>query len=788
MLNIRCRASREPAWDCPADMPQALWRLLDARGVNSPEDASRFLAPSVSHLIDPMALHDMGRAAGRILRARDAGETVCVWGDYDVDGVSAAAILSGVLEGMGVDVFCYIPSRHNEGYGLNEAGIDDVAQRAGLLVTVDCGVSAVELVAYAQAKGLDVVVTDHHRPGDDLPPCLVVNPLLGDYPNGALCGAGVAFKLALALDEALAMPYIDLAALATVADVVPLTGENRAIVALGLLAMNGQPRPGIGALMEAASIERGSLSAGKIAFQLAPRLNAGGRVGSAVRSLHLLQAKTYEEAGPMAVELDHENTARRALEQVILKDAARQLGCCDLAAARVIVLHGDGWNSGVIGLAASRLVEQYTLPTVLLAGEGETLTGSCRSIPGVDIFECLKAVSEYLVRFGGHKQAAGLTIERKNLLAFGRELARVIEDSTDPDAFIPYAEYDLKLELEDLSLELARLLDKLQPTGFGNPAPVFLSMAEVDEARAIGRDGAHLSLMAVGGDARLRGVWFGAGARAASLPGPARPILYVPRVNAFMNRVSLELEVKGMGMGALTDALKTDEAGEARLLHAFLTQRFYNKIPARADAPAVGLKQVSDWLLESPRGTLIVASDVSSAREALGDFEARGLDGRLDVYEGEFPGDRRAFNALAVLPLGEVPQGYRRVVALGAPAYWLAPGLTKGVYELDSPPAGYLAQLPDVDELRQVYIAVRELLRRPYAARSPEVVSRELADGAGVSAIAAHAALYALHDMRLIEVSWERPLALSEARKADPAGSEVFSLISALRTWGGARA
>ncbi|MEA4898794.1 MAG: single-stranded-DNA-specific exonuclease RecJ [Christensenellaceae bacterium] len=792
MLNIRCRAQGEPRWARPYDMSEPLWRLLAARGVQSEAEARAFLHPSEDDLLDPMGLSGMAEAVRRIWRAKEAGETVCVWGDYDVDGVSAAALLSGVFRALGIDVFCHIPSRHGEGYGLNEAGIREVAGRAQLLITVDCGVNAHALVALARDLKLDVVVTDHHRPGEQPPDCPVVNPLLGGYANRALCGAGVAFKLASALDADLARGFIDLAALATVADVVSLTGENRAIAALGIKAMNDHPRPGIAQLMAVSGIAPGTLGAGKLAFQLGPRLNAGGRVGSARRALDLLAAPTPEAAHPLAEELDRENSVRRALERTILSDAEEQLKTYDLARSRVIVLSGDDWNPGVIGLAASRLVERYHLPTVLLAGAGEVLTGSCRSIPDVDIFCCLQALERLLARYGGHRQAAGLTIERGRIEAFRAELGRVIAESTDPGAFVPSAEYDLELPLEELSLELVDQLELLEPTGCGNPAPVFLTHAAPVEARAVGRDGAHLQLTLAQGGERIKGIWFGAGALRGELSALARPVLYVPRANAWMNRVSLQLEVKAIGAPPLARALD-EGAEEERLLHAFLTQRLYNKRETLAlpMAEPIGVEALCGLLAASPRGTLVAAADFAGARALLNELSARGMDGRLDVCVGRWPDDARCFNALAVLPEGDAARGYERLAVLGAPAGLLAGGFAGTKHQLTALDgvkvcAQWVRELPDRDMLRDLYRAVRALLRRPYAPKHPQVAARELSELSHLTPAAAHAGLYALREMDLIDFHWgERALTLRPFAKAEPDDSAVFRLLKKLRAWGG---
>ena len=363
MLVYRQRAADRTHFSRPEGMPGLLHALLIQRGIASEEEARSFLNPGEAALFDPMLLSSMAEAVSRIRRAIAAREKICVYGDYDVDGVGASAILYLHLKSLGADVRTYLPSRHDEGYGLNEAAVRSLAKEAALLVSVDCGIGARELVALAKSLGMDVVVTDHHRPGDALPDCPVVNPLLGDYPCPHLSGAGVAWKLVEALSgREAAMEFVDLAALSTVADVVPLVSENRAIVRLGLLRLNANPREGIRALREVAGISERALTAGHIGFQIGPRLNAGGRLGSAERALRLLITGDAAEAEALASELEAENQERRRVEAEMLREAEGMLGDFDFPAHRAIVLAKDGWNAGVLGLAAARLGVRLVLP------------------------------------------------------------------------------------------------------------------------------------------------------------------------------------------------------------------------------------------------------------------------------------------------------------------------------------------------------------------------------------------------------------------------------------------
>jgi single-stranded-DNA-specific exonuclease len=771
-----------PRGEAPPECASTIDRLLRVRGFDDPAAAQAFLRPSRDQLGDPFLMPNMRDAVERLAGARREDREVVVYGDYDVDGVTATALLTLFLAAWGVRARHYIPSRHREGYGLNEEAIRKIAAESpgALLVTVDCGVTAAAEIALAKELGLCPIVTDHHRPGGSLPDCPVLNPLLG-YPHPHLCGAGVAFKLCQALDDGLAFPFIDLAALATVADVVPLTGENRAITFLGIRRMNEAPRPGIAALMAAAGVAAGAVTSGRIAFQLAPRLNAGGRVGDAVRSLRLLTAETIEEAEPLAAELENENAERKRLEGEILSGAEAQLEGFDFPAKRSIVLAGEDWNAGVLGLAASRLVERYNLPTVLLRREGETLHGSCRSIPGVDIHEALSAVSGLLTRFGGHSQAAGLSLPAERLDAFRQALDETIARTADPECFVPAARYDMALPLSKLDESFVRSLSMFEPTGYGNPAPVFLAEAAVESGEAVGANGAHLRLRLSEGGRSLPGVAFSMGGLAKALPRRIRA-LYAPQMGCFREREYLECQVKAIGQAGYLDAFLALVPDFDGLFQTFLTNRFYNKAYS---IPAAGLHhgygEILSQLCASPRGALVLAATAEAAQAFLEAAQSEAPD-RMDLFAGSWPGDRRAFNAFCLLPPGPPPPGYDRVYSLDAPgAFWGYP-----VTEPERPaPLG--APFPDVEELRRVYVAARDLARRPLPVGSAvDALAKDLMPEGAMRRSRVQASLLVLADMNLIELSEKTGrFALLPSRKADPLENPVFQWMRQLSQWGG---
>ncbi|MEE1199718.1 MAG: single-stranded-DNA-specific exonuclease RecJ [Christensenellales bacterium] len=776
MLRYRLREAERRLFPCPKDLSPTLHALLMQRGIASEEEARRFLHPTADQLRDPMALSGMEAATERIRRAISDGERVCVYGDYDVDGVSASALLADYLRGTGLSVEVYLPSRHTEGYGLNETAVRMLARRCGLMVTVDCGVTSTELVALAKSLGMDCIVTDHHRPGETLPDCPVVNPLLNDYPFPFLCGAGVAFKLVQALGGvAAALEYVDIAALATVADVVPLTDENRVIVRLGLDRINRAPRPGLQALIDVAGMSEKKITAGNIAFQLGPRLNAGGRIGAAGRAHELLLTADRGRAAALAAELEEDNRLRRQLEQEILADAEAQLKDFNFVAHRALVLWGEGWNPGVIGLAASRLVEKYHYPTILLSADGEILTGSCRSIPGVDIHAALTAVQRYLIRYGGHKQAAGLTMEKACLEDFRMQLDRYLGEQVSPVCYIPDVEYDMSVSFDVLTEGFVAALEALQPTGFGNPAPVMRTVAAVIAQRRVGVDGAHLQMTLSQNSVHHSGIFFRGGALEDTLEGQV-DVLYTPKLNTYQGRTSVQLEMKAVRPENIMSEISAKKQDEDDFQHDFLTSVLYNKRISFHESilETISPETLMEWLRESPQGTLVLTADMDVAAQ----LARRSGDRAPDLFVGEAPKDPRAFNALWAYPAEAVAVSYPRVVLAGFP---FVPESFGGadVYRLEAD-ISWRKLLPDVDQLRQVYVTARRLgsLLRNCVAFAD--LTHLLQAYTGYDSLCCAAALLTLHDMKLIALELDSVparLTLNKMRKTEPETSQVFRTL-----------
>jgi len=462
-------------------------RLLCQRGLGDPVEAKRFLNPSIDQLHDPMALADMSKAVDRILAALACKERIAVHGDYDVDGITSTVILKRALELLGGDVIHFIPERLKDGYGLQPAAIDRLhAEGVHLVVSVDCGIRGAEAACRATELGLDLIITDHHEPGADLPPAFaVINPKRRDcsYPDKNLAGVGVALKLVQALCTRTGhdnwLPgFIKIAAIGTLADVVPLVGENRVIAKLGLdLLTKGPHKVGLRALLDVAGLAGKTIDSFHISFMLAPRVNAAGRMSTPDIATRLLLASDEakgDEARALALQLDGENVKRQEEEADILAAAKKIVQSDpDVGARSVLVVAGEGWHRGVIGIVASKLVDAFHRPAIVLSVEGNMAQGSCRSIPHFDLLNALERCADRLVRFGGHKQAAGVTIETARIREFRLAVNDVADETLGPEDLMPRLRIDGDLNFRTITGEVAAGIAALAPFGAGNPRPVF---------------------------------------------------------------------------------------------------------------------------------------------------------------------------------------------------------------------------------------------------------------------------------------------------------------------------
>ncbi len=527
-------------------------RIMCNRGITGVEEARNFLACDPEELHDPYLLKDMALAVREIDRALVTGEKILVYGDYDVDGVTSTALLLDALAVLGCEAGFYIPDRLEEGYGLNREALAKAAgQGYKLVISVDCGISAWEEAAYAAELGLKLIITDHHEPPAVLPAALaVIDPKRPGcaYPFKDLAGVGLAFKLVQALFNLRGisgreMGLLDLVTLGTIADMVPLRGENRILVKHGLVQLNSSPRLGLASLAEVAGLTGRVISTGQVAFALAPRINATGRVGDAAIAVRLLRSEDTLRAREMAAYLDAENRTRQEIEAEVLAEALEMLTEFDPAKDKVIVLAKEGWHSGVLGIVASRLVEKYYRPAIMISLEDGEGKGSGRSIAGFDLYHALSACSESLLRFGGHKQAAGLAVSAAKVESLRQELNRLAAQA-DQEIYLPKLRIDGKVELNEVSMDLITEIHRLEPFGIGNPSPVLVGNGlSLQEAREVGKG--HLKVRVQAGGTSTGGIGFNlAGLLAVLRNGQTVDVAFSPEINEYNGRTSVQLQLK----------------------------------------------------------------------------------------------------------------------------------------------------------------------------------------------------------------------------------------------------
>ena len=568
--------------------------ILAARGITDPTEALTLLAGE-EELSDPMLLTDMDKACARILEAIDKEQTIVVYGDYDVDGVTATALLYQHLKGMGASVKCMLPSREGDGYGLSKNAIQSIHDKGcQLIVTVDNGISALEEAEFAASLGVDLIVTDHHLPHDALPKAVaVVDPRRADdhSPFKGLCGAGVAFKLCAALDgcppEEMLDYCGDLAAVGTVADVMPLTGENRTLVKAGLKLLQQTDRPGISALLEEVGLEGKPITAENVSYAIAPRINAAGRMDNAVTALQLVLCEDEERAAELAHKLNEINVARQETEQEIVKAAQEQLDAEPaILEDRVILIWGRDWHPGVIGIVASRLVEKTGRPVIVVSvdehGEGK---GSGRSVQGFNLHECIASCEDILLRFGGHAMAAGLSVREENL----PELRRRLNEWAARECavlFTPPLECDLSIHLDRITVESVRRLEQLAPYGAENPTPVFvLEKAVIDGIFSVS-EGKHCRLRLRQGNASIYAVWFG-------MPPEQLPYTMGDVVDAAVN-LSVYESLRGAQLSGRILELHPAGFGNAAAEQTALVQALRRGTPLSAEQKATIAPERSD--------------------------------------------------------------------------------------------------------------------------------------------------------------------------------------------------
>ena len=480
--------------------------LLLQRGIETFEEAKTFFRPSFEDLHNPYLMKDMDKAVARIEQAIAEGENILVYGDYDVDGTTSVALMSSYLKTRTANVATYIPDRYEEGYGVSYQGIDFADDNSfSLIIALDCGIKAIEKVAYAKEKGIDFIICDHHRPGDKIPDAVaVLDPKRDDcdYPFKELCGCGVGFKLvtALASNQGQTVEdlteYLDLVATAIGADIVPIVGENRALAYFGLQVINSNPRPGMKAII--AEVKKDKLTITDVVFIIAPRINAAGRMKHGNHAVTLLTETDFNLAASYAVDIDQFNTDRRETDQQITEEALVQIEKSNEQERFTTVVYDQNWHKGVIGIVASRLTETYYRPTLVFTKSGDKLAASARSVKGFDVYNALEACSEFIEQFGGHKYAAGLTLSPENYEAFKAKFEAVVKETIDPKLLTPELKIDLEINLNKIDDKLMRIIRQFAPFGPGNMTPVFMTQGIQDTGwgKCVGEDDKHLRFTA----------------------------------------------------------------------------------------------------------------------------------------------------------------------------------------------------------------------------------------------------------------------------------------------------
>jgi single-stranded-DNA-specific exonuclease len=569
-------------------LPPIIAKILASRGMDTKEKAERFLNPSLTDLCDPYLLPDMDRGVTRLIRALREKEKVMIFGDYDVDGITATSLLFLVLNKLGADVTYYLPNRLIEGYGLSEEGIMEAEKRGvTLIISVDCGVTAVHEVTFAKKRGIDTIITDHHEPQEILPEAVaIINTKLksvrstgqarhdstptgtnqvvhaaeatgqaDEYPGGELSGVGVAFKFAQAIyrrlgqDETELEDHLDLVALGTAADIVPLVGENRILTKFGMTQIARTTKPGLKSLIFVSGILGRQIGTGQVVFILAPRINAVGRLGDAELAIRLLTTRDEAKAAEFARLLDQENRKRKNIDESTLKEALEMIEQeVDLDQDKTIVLASSGWHPGVIGIVASRLVERFHRPTIMIAIDEDEGKGSARSIPGFHLYEALSECDEFLIRYGGHKYAAGLSISPDDISPFRGKFKKITEQRLTDDDLVPRLFIDEELELSQIDTGFVKLLDLFSPFGPQNMRPVFQTknLSLWGEPYVVGNN--HLRLRVKKDKAVFDCIGFGLGdmVKPLSMKGVKLDLAYVVETNYWNDTYKIQLRIKDL--------------------------------------------------------------------------------------------------------------------------------------------------------------------------------------------------------------------------------------------------
>lgn len=550
--------------------PRLVAELLCQRGYDTEEKVISYFNPRITDLHDPFLMKDMDKAVERINLAIDRNEGVLVFGDYDVDGTTSVALMYKFLKPLIAHLERYVPDREKEGYGISKQGIDFAHENGlALIIALDCGIRSVELVNYANSLGIDFIICDHHLPGDSLPEAIaVLDPKRADceYPYKELSGCGIGFKLIEAIAQVRDMQpnsylqLLDLVAVSIAADIVPITGENRVLAHFGLKVVNEQPSLGIHCLKQV-SVEKEVLGIGDLVFYLGPRINVAGRLGHAMKAVDLLVSEDIQKATEISKLLNDWNGERRNYDSQVVEDVKKRVAeDPELLNRSSLVFYDATWHKGVIGIAASKVVELYHKPTVILCGEGEELTGSARSIANFNIHDALSACSDFLLKFGGHKYAAGLRLEREQFMAFDAAFEAFARANLNAEDLEPKLLYDLEIELKDVDWSLLTVLQRMEPFGPGNKTPVFRSvgLTENGNSRVIGKTAEHLKLGLKGTAGKVDAIGFGLASKYEDIKkADSFEACFQVQENIFRGETSIQLVLKDLKPTYYTDSISS---------------------------------------------------------------------------------------------------------------------------------------------------------------------------------------------------------------------------------------
>jgi single-stranded-DNA-specific exonuclease len=542
------------------DVSEILGKLLELRGITDFDTAKEFFRPQLNELYDPFLMKDMDKAVERLQEAINNKQKIMIYGDYDVDGTTSVSMTYHFLSQLTDNIEYYIPDRYAEGYGVSKKGIEYAASvNVDLMITLDCGIKAIDQVEMGNKKNIDFIICDHHQPGDEMPRAVaVLDPKRPDcdYPFKELCGCGVGFKLlqAYCIKEAISpdklYPYLDMVALAIGADIVPIVDENRIMAYYGLQQINSHPRMGLKALLQTAKANK-HVTVTDLVFIAAPRINAAGRIKSARKAVELLISEDEEIALDFSKDIEEDNLLRRDLDRTITKEGLEMIeNNPEWQEKKSTVVYDADWHKGVIGIVASRLIESYYKPTIVFTKSGDIAAGSARSVKGFDLYKALEQCSDYLIQFGGHKYAAGMTIEIDKIDAFREKFEEVVTNIIDPACLIPEISIDMELDFADITPKLYRIIMQMAPFGPGNMMPVFVSrnVRDFGYSKAVGGEGEHLKLFVrQNGSEALSGIGFNMGKYYPEVKtGLPFDIVYTIEENTWNNKTSLQLRIKDL--------------------------------------------------------------------------------------------------------------------------------------------------------------------------------------------------------------------------------------------------